>query len=55
METAYLPTTAEDAPGGIVGLIHTHCMSLKGAAAPNDVKAKTAVRLHAIKSRLINF
>jgi hypothetical protein len=45
---------AEDAPGGIVGLILTHCMSQKGAAAPIDVKVKTAVGLHAIKSRLIS-
>ena len=45
---------AEDAPGGIVGLILTHCMSLRGAAAPIDVKVKTAAGLHAIKSRLIS-
>ena len=46
---------AEDAREEIVGPIPTHCMSRKGARAPIGVKAKTAERLRATKSRLISF
>jgi len=46
---------AEGAPGEIVGSTPTHYMSPKDAMAPIGVKAKTADRLHATKSRLISF
>ena len=52
MDTAYLPTTAEDAPGEIAAPIPIHFMFPKGAAALIGVKAMTAVKLHASKSPL---